>query len=375
MRCLACAILTVAFLPAAGSSIALAGGGSNTKTDPCALVTGAEVAEALGEQPGPGENDGIGDCEYRGESGYASTVTISVDENAGRRDWFLSQKTRDNVAPVADVGEDAFVFVSSAGFVQITALKGETLVTVMVAGGSHPDRVAATTDLARRAAERLGTAAAMARIPGLEALAGRWYGDAGGSAWGTRDMRSWVIEADGNWTMTMAPEHAGFLTAQDGQWRMDSPREGFAGTYEIAGADRLSTSGDVAADWTRVPDGEEPPGVDPDFLGIWTQIPLGGMAHGPLDPAVIGLWRATLDGPERPSVLVWRIGAAGYSVLTEIITVSGDLSAENGEMKFIPADGEPIALTYQFQGRDAFVTTDDTGTIRWQRRGTGLVPQ
>ena len=41
MRCLACAILTVAFLPAAGSSIALAGGGSNTKTDPCALVTGA----------------------------------------------------------------------------------------------------------------------------------------------------------------------------------------------------------------------------------------------------------------------------------------------------------------------------------------------
>lgn len=185
MRLVLSSILLVA--PHAG---ALAGGGSNTRTDPCALVTAAEVAEALGEEAGLGENSGIGDCQFRGQSGYTSTVTVSVDENPGRRAFFESQASRDNVTAVEDVGDGAFAFQSPAGFIQITVIKAETMMTVMVAGGSRSDLLAATTGLARQAAERLGTAAVLAGVPGLQALVGKWVGDAGDPSRGNREVRA-----------------------------------------------------------------------------------------------------------------------------------------------------------------------------------------
>jgi hypothetical protein len=375
MRCVARFSLGVAYLAATVYSPALAGGGSNTRTDPCALVTAAEVAEALGEAAGPGESSGIGDCQFRGRSGYASTVSISVDENPGRRTFFESQAARGNVTEVENIGDGAFAFKSSAGFIQITVIKGETLMSVMVAGGSRSDLMAATTDLARQAAERLGSEAVLAKVPGLEALVGRWLGDAGDPARGNRDMRSWVIEADGSWVMTSAPEHGGILSAQDGEWRMESLQESFAGTYEIEDEDSFSTSGAIEAEWTRVAEGDAPAGIDPDFLRIWTQAPPGSTPGGPVEPTMIGLWQATLEDAASPTILVWRIPPAGFAALTEIITLSGELSAENGKMELLPETGEPIAVTYRLQDPDAFLTTDEAGTIRWQRRGTGLAPQ
>lgn len=367
--------LAAMLLTAAAQSAALAGGGSNTRTDPCALVTAAEVAEALGEEAGTGINSGIGDCQFRGRGGYTSSVSFSVDENPGRRAFFDSQATRGNVIAISDVGDGAFAFQSSAGFIQITVIKGETMMTVMVAGGNRPDLMAATTNLARQAAERLGTEAVLARLPGLEALVGRWWGDAGDPARGNRDMRSWVIEADGSWVMTSAPEHGGILTAQEGEWRMESIQESFAGTYEIEDEDSFSTSGAIEAEWTRVAEGDAPAGIDPDFLRVWTQAPPGNTPEGQVEPTMIGLWQATLEGAASSTILVWRIPPAGFAALTEIITLAGELSAENGEMELLPETGEPIAVTYRVQGPDAFVTTDQTGTIRWQRRGTGLAPE
>jgi hypothetical protein len=356
------------------SAAAIAGGGSNTRTDPCALVTADEVKRALGETAATGQNNGIGDCLYRGASGYNTSVTISVDENPGRRDYFDAQLGRDNITVIDDIGDGAFAFESSAGFVQITAIKGETLVSVMISGGQRPDLLRATTELAGHAAARLGTEAVLAKVPGLEALVGRWMADAGDPSRGNREMRSWVIAEDGSWSLTMAPEYLGMLTAENGNWRMESQQENFGGGYEIDDADSFTTSGDVAAEWTRVADGEEPEGIDPDFLGIWTRIPLGGMAQGPLDPALVGLWQATLDGPRMPTILVWHIGPAGWSTLTEVISVTGELSAENGQMEMRLGDEPPLNVTYQFQGRDAFLTNDPSGAIRWQRRGTGLAP-
>jgi hypothetical protein len=164
------------------------------------------------------------------------------------------------------------------------------------------------------------------------------------------------------------------LTAENGSWRMESQQQSLGGEYEIADEGGFTTTGDVTAEWSRVADGEDPEGIDPDFLGIWTQVPLGGMAQGPLDPALVGLWQATLDGPRTPSIVVWRIGPAGWSTLTEVVSMTGELSAENGKMEMRFGDEPPLAVTYQFQGRDAFLTTDASGTIRWQRRGTGLAP-
>lgn len=363
--------LSVALSAALCAAPALAGGGAGQKNDPCLLVTPEEIGQALQDKVGPGQNSGVGDCSYRGASGYDSQATIQVDENPGRREFFASQAARGNVQRL-DIADGAFAFDSPAGFTAVTVLKGETLVTVTLSRPSLKQRAEATAALARQAAERLGTDAAAHREPGLEALVGEWYTDAGDPNRGTREVRRWVIEKDGGWTMTMAPEHAGMIVAQDGQWLVDSPQERFSGNYRPDGNNGLITQGDVAAEWKRVPDGARPEGVDSVFLGIWSQIPLGGMAHGPVDPAMVGLWRAESDGDGAHTIMVWRIPPDGYAVLTLIVTVKGDLEADEGALEVSPDHGDSFKASYKFQGVDAFTTTDESGSFRWQRKGTGL---
>jgi hypothetical protein len=370
MRNLACiSILTISLLSA--TSPALAGGGANQKTDPCLLVTPQEIGEALQDQVGPGQNSGAGDCNYRGASGYDSQVSIAVDENPGRPEFFASQAARDNIQRF-DIADGAFAFDSPAGFTAVTVLKGETLVTITLSRPNLKRRLDATVALAEQAAVRLGTGAALHRESGLEALVGEWYTDAGDPNRGNREVRRWVIEKDGHWAMTMAPEHAGMIAAQGGHWEVDSPQEHFAGSYKANGKNRLTTEGDVAAEWIRIPDGARPEGVDSVFLGIWSQIPLGGMAHGPIDPAMVGLWRAEVESDGAKTIMVWRIPPDGYAVLTPIVTVEGELEADEGTLKIEPNQGDGFQSSYKFQGSDAFVTTDESGSFRWQRKGTGL---
>lgn len=183
-----------------------------------------------------------------------------------------------------------------------------------------------------------------------------------------------MIKADGSSVMTAAPEHVGMLTARDGQWKMESLQEIFAGAYEIDGEDSFSTTGDITARWTRVMEGQAPDGIDPDFLKIRAQVPPGSTPVGTVESQLIGLWQATPEGAASPTILVWRIPAAGFAALTEVVTASGQLSAENGKMTMNLDNGSTIATDYLLQGPDAFITTDESGRIRWQRRGTGVVP-
>lgn len=352
-----------------------AGGGFGTKTDPCALVTPDEVAEALGEPAGPAQNDTIGGCSFMGaSSGWESQAAIGVDENPGRADFFAMQAGQPNMLPVEDVGDRAFAFDSPGGFTQVTVLKDETLLTVTVSSSRVKDRLGAATELARVAAERLGTEAALAKAPGLETMAGEWYSDAGDPSSGGTDIRVWVIEADGSWRMTSAPEHSGYLAAENDAWVMASPQEQLSGSYEIEDADHFSTAGDVEADWSRIPEGEMPKGVDPLFLGIWNRISLTGNAPtGPLEPGLVGYWQAT-GNEDIEETLVWRISDGGLAFLTVVSTIRGELSVEDGQFELEPEDGETFEGTYQMRGPDILETTDALGTIRWQRRGTGIAP-
>jgi hypothetical protein len=363
--------LSIALSATLGTASALAGGGAGQKNDPCLLVTPDEIGQALQDKVGPGQNSGVGDCNYRGASGYGSQVSIQVDENPGRREFFASQAARGNVQHV-DIADGAFVFDSPAGFTAVTVLKGETMFSLTLSKPNLKQRADAAVALARQAAKRLGTDEAAHREPGLEALVGEWYTDAGDPNRGTREVRRWIIEKDGDWTMTMAPEHSGMIAAQDGQWQVDSPQEHFSGNYRPDGKDGLITQGDVAAEWKRVPDGAHPEGVDSVFLGIWSQIPLSGMQHGPIDPAMVGLWRAESDSDGAHTIMVWRIPPDGYAILTLIVTIKGDLEADAGALEVSPDHGEDFKASYQFQGRDAFTTSDDSGSFRWQRKGTGL---
>jgi hypothetical protein len=354
---------------------ALAGGGNQTKTDPCALATLEEVADALEEEAGPGQNDGIGDCQYFGESGYSSQLQVSIDENAGRADFFASQAAAGMMKPLDDIGDAALFFDSPAGFTQVLVLKDEILMSITLSSPRVKDRLAAASELARAAAERLGTEASLARIPGLEALVGRWLADAGDPSSGSTDRRSWEIESSGRWRMTSAPELSGYLATDGDRWQVVSPRESWGGRYEIADEDHFSTSGDLEAEFARIPAGEMPGGVDPALLGIWSAVGLTGNApRGPLDPALIGYWQATVEVNGTPVTYVWRINDEGYAVLTIVSTLAGELSAADGLLELSPDDGERFTASYKLLSPDHFETTDEAGSIRWGRRGSGIVP-
>ena len=149
------------------ASPVLAGGGANQKTDPCLLVTPAEIGQALQDKVGNGQNSGAGDCNYRGASGYDSQVTVAVDENPGRAEFFASQASQSN-AKRFDIADGAYAFDSPAGFTSVTLLKGQTLVTITLSKPNLARRVDAAVALAKQAAARLGTEAAAHREPGIE---------------------------------------------------------------------------------------------------------------------------------------------------------------------------------------------------------------
>ena len=94
-----------------------------------------------------------------------------------------------------------------------------------------------------------------------------------------------------------------------------------------------------------------PEGVDPALLGIWSSIGLSGNAQpAPLDPGLVGYWQAKGELNGRPAIFVWRIGDAGYAVLTVISTLDGELTAENGELSVEPGDGEELRRDLQAAG-------------------------
>lgn len=357
------------------ASPALAGGGSQTRTDPCALATLEEIAAALGEEVGPGQNNGIGDCQYQGASGYSAQLQVGVDENAGRADFMASQEAAGMMKPLEDIGDRALYFDSPAGFTQVMVLKGEILMSITLSSPRVKDRVEAASELARAAVERLGTKASLAKIPGLEALVGRWYADAGAPSSATTDRRNWEIDEDGRWRMTSAPEISGFLAAKDGVFRVESPRESWGGDYEIEDQDHFSTSGDLEAEFTRIPDGAMPKGIDPSLLGIWSGIGLTGNAPiGPIEAVLVGYWEAAGEQDGLPVTYIWRINDQGYAILTIVSTMEGELTAEEGVLEVAPDEGDSFTATYKVLSPDAFETSDETGPIRWGRRGTGIVP-
>jgi len=350
---------------------------SEAETDPCALVTQAEAAAALGGPVTRGESDRIGGCVYRLQRLSQDQVSVKVDEGPGRdrKGYFERERRRTNVVAVPGVGDGAFAFVSPIGFVQVSFRKGDALLDVTLTSRQHADALATASRLAKAGADRLGTSAARATQPGIEAFAGNWHAR-------IEDRRSGVsvqfltVRPDGGYAMTVAVEEQAFVVADRGQWGLGVSGGAIQGGYVLSGRGAMTTTGALVARWTRVPDGRQPSRVDPALLGLWTGIPLtGNRQPGPLDPGLVGLWegQGTVDGA--PVELVWRIAPAGLSVLTTVYAQPGRLEAADGRIVFLPTRGETSTGTYRFAGRDQFETTVDGQTIRWQRRGTGFAPR
>lgn len=145
--------------------------------------------------------------------------------------------------------------------------------------------------------------------------------------------------------MLSAPQWAGFITADRGTWRLEKPRSTIQGSYKAQGEDVFSTTGEIKAEWARIPAKTRAARVDYDLLQpMLTSAGVGAGAtqRAPVDPALIGIWegQGTKDGV--PVELVWMIFPNGASGIVWVMTQEGRLETQQERLRFVTTSVERV---------------------------------
>jgi hypothetical protein len=126
--------------------------GSGTRTG-CALLTRADAAATLGGPVGDARQGGD-TCYYGSLAGAGDSVTLQLIEG-GRAKFDFDRGRIQRIASVPGIGDDAFVFVSQAGFVQLYFIKGTGYASLTLANAHDANRLESAKALARKIAARL----------------------------------------------------------------------------------------------------------------------------------------------------------------------------------------------------------------------------
>ena len=111
-------------------------------SDPCALLTTAQVSAALGGPVGNGRALTQGVCQWS-QQGKPGDVLLKLDVNLITPDHFTRLKTvtLGTVTTVGSLGDEAFYSTFTQGRTTLTTLnvkKGDAAVTIRVSGGTKP---------------------------------------------------------------------------------------------------------------------------------------------------------------------------------------------------------------------------------------------
>jgi hypothetical protein len=124
-----------------------------TGPNPCSLLTLADATAALRSPVVNAPHPGTGVCQYQSPTQAGDGVTLEVI--SGGRDQFDAARNNTSAAvPVAGIGDAAFVFVSVAGFAQVSVIKGLLYFTVTVMNQRDHDLKDSAIALARKIASR-----------------------------------------------------------------------------------------------------------------------------------------------------------------------------------------------------------------------------
>ena len=272
-------------------ALLITGGGAQhlaaAETEPCALLTLAEVGAALKapatmDRPHRIRSNNVtvgGDCFYRSGRDRSTLVTLTVDAHPSghQRTSFARGRQKPHVVEVSGVGDAAYADTAPSRPPSVTFLRGDVLVTVTV---TDPLGVAEAKQLAMLAAARLPAATAESpapstrppssaqvpsRMPQLptespaastppsidSALIGTWKFDGF-----TADM-FWVVRADGSYRLhgwgAGNQQQRGHFEGAKGQWSIHAPNWQDAGTYTLADASTWVVTGKLGTGtWKRV---------------------------------------------------------------------------------------------------------------------------
>jgi hypothetical protein len=122
--------------------------------DPCGVVTKAEIEAALGGPAGPPQADRAGGCHWGSMRVAGDGVTVQSKEG-GRSSFSFDRGRMSSATPLPGIGDDAFAFVSLAGFVQLNLLRNDHHVVIILQAQRDPARLEKAKTLAAEIAGRL----------------------------------------------------------------------------------------------------------------------------------------------------------------------------------------------------------------------------
>jgi hypothetical protein len=125
-----------------------------TGPNPCSLLTLADATAAMRSPVVNEPHLGTGVCQYQSPTQAGDGVTLEVI-NGGRDQFDAARNNTSAAVPLAGIGDAAFVFVSVAGFVQVSVIRGSLYFTVTVMNQRDHHLKDSAIALARKIASRL----------------------------------------------------------------------------------------------------------------------------------------------------------------------------------------------------------------------------
>jgi hypothetical protein len=124
----------------------------NSPPDLCTLISNADLQAILHQNVQGPQRDAIGTCIWR--IAGMNAVTIQPNET-GHAGFANAQKLTANTVALSGIGDEAFAFVSQAGFAQISFVKHDRFIVVIYQGGTAKTRLDAAKSIAAKLADRL----------------------------------------------------------------------------------------------------------------------------------------------------------------------------------------------------------------------------
>ncbi|MBL8042826.1 MAG: hypothetical protein JNL86_07900 [Nitrospira sp.] len=342
----------------------------------CLIVTEADVELAIGTPVTPGLRQNDRQCLYQAKRNPQETVTVELNQgpDGDKKSLFQDQRNKAGNQPVPGVGDGAFTLKSPIGGIQLTFLKADALVTLSLTSPKQANPQAAVTNLAKVAATRLGSPirSAAAAEPGITGTPSQWAGDwYGCMPVGLMYGKGHLVLTDrGTWTLTTAVVMAGTVTAGRGRWEAESYPEILHGTYQLAGADRFSTTGILSVSWDKLPKNQPPSKFDPILWQSFTAVPhkVAVKRLPPVEPSLVGTWEGSVKFVDHQEEFIWTITAANVSEFYKATSQTGRIEQEQDRFRLVVTQGKTAPLSVRVVSQEKMELTDTSGTVsQWNR--------
>lgn len=342
----------------------------------CLIVTEADVELAIGTPVTPGLRQNDRQCLYQAKRNPQETVTVELNQgpDGDKKSLFQDQRSKAGNQPVPGVGDGAFTLKSPIGGIQLTFLKADALVTLSLTSPKQANPQAAVTNLAKVAATRLGSPirSAAAAEPGITGTPSQWAGDwYGCMPVGLMYGKGHLVLTDrGTWTLTTAVVMPGTVTAGRGRWEAESYPEILHGTYQLAGADRFSTTGILSVSWDKLPKNQPPSKFDPILWQSFTAVPhkVAVKRLPPVEPSLVGTWEGSVKFVDHQEEFIWTITAANVSEFYKATSQTGRIEQEQDRFRLVVTQGKTAPLSVRVVSQEKMELTDTSGTVsQWNR--------